>query len=63
MLKKIILYVVSAGVGSFVCEILGKTPMNVWFARGIGAVVAVIVAILLYKFWINGERMNEEQND
>lgn len=52
MLKKIILFIVSAGVGTFACQILEKLPVNVWLARGIGAVVAVIVVLLLYKLWI-----------
>lgn len=55
MLKKIIMYVVSAEAGTFVCEILEKMPMNVWIARGIGCMIAVVVALLLYKHWINKE--------
>ena len=52
MLKDILLYIVAVWAGTFVCEVLEKTPMNVWLARGIGCGVAVIVAILLYKLWI-----------
>lgn len=48
MIKKIVLLVVSVGVGSFVSEILEKTDINVWLARGIGALVTVIIALLLY---------------
>lgn len=50
MLTKIIFYIVSAGIGTFVCKGLEKTPMNVWFARGVGCAVAVIVGLLLYRF-------------
>lgn len=52
MLKEILLYVVSAGVGTFICKILEKTPMNVWFARGIGCMISVAVVLLLYKVWM-----------
>lgn len=48
MIKKIILIVVSVGVGSFISNILEKTEINVWLARGIGALVAVIIGLLLY---------------
>lgn len=52
MLSRILLFIISAGVGTFVCQLLEKSPMNVWLARSIGGVVAVIVVLLLYKFWI-----------
>ncbi|SUY48501.1 Uncharacterised protein [Clostridium putrefaciens] len=52
MIKKIVLLVVSVGVGSFVKEILEKTEINVWLARGIGGLVTVIIALLLYYLWI-----------
>lgn len=53
MLKKIILFIVSVGIGSFVTNVLEKTELNVWLSRGVGAIVAVIVAVLLYYLWIN----------
>lgn len=52
MLLEIILCVVSAGVGTFICEILEKTSINVWLGRGISCVVAVVLAIVLYKLLI-----------
>lgn len=52
MIKRIILYLVSAWAGTFVCDFLEKTPMNVWLARGIGCFVAVVVAMILYKILI-----------
>lgn len=58
MLKKIILYVVSSGIGTFACKILETTPMNVWIARGVGCTVAVLVALLMYKYWIDNRNEN-----
>jgi len=57
--QKIIFYVASSGIGTFVCNVLEKTPMNVWSARGIGCVVAVMVALLLYNFWLKKELTEE----
>lgn len=56
MLKKMILYVVSSGIGTFACKLLETTPMNVWVARGIGCAVAVLVALLMYKVWIENRK-------
>lgn len=52
MIKKIILLVVSVAVGSFVDQILEKTEINIWLARGIGALVTGIMALILYYLWI-----------
>jgi len=50
MIKKIILVIVSVGVGSFVSKILENCEINVWLARSIGALFTVIIALLLYYF-------------
>ncbi|MBQ7925410.1 MAG: hypothetical protein IJ335_03865 [Lachnospiraceae bacterium] len=52
MLREILLYVIASGIGTFICKILERMPMNVWLARGIGCAVAVMTALLLYKFWL-----------
>ncbi len=52
VLKKIIFYVVSAGVGTFVCNVLENIAINEWLARGIGCVFAVLAAIFLYNVWM-----------
>lgn len=61
MLIKIILYVVSAEVGTFVCNILEKFPMNVWLSRSIGGLTAVIVALILYKLCLRKGIIHEGQ--
>jgi len=48
MIKRIVLIVVSVGVGSLVSDILEKTEINIWLGRGIGCLVSVIIALLLY---------------
>ncbi|MBU3156893.1 hypothetical protein LL037_12330 [Clostridium estertheticum] len=48
MIKKIVFVIISVGVGSFVDNILEKTEINVWLARGTGGLVTVIIALLLY---------------
>ena len=46
-IKWIILCVVSIGIGSFIDVILEKIDINVWLSRGIGCLVAVMIALLL----------------
>ncbi len=49
LLKWMILVVVSVGLGTFVCNnILGKIGINIWAARGGGALAAAITALVLY---------------
>ena len=52
VIKKILLILVSVGIGSFVNKILEKTEMNIWIARGVGVLVAVIIALLFYHLFI-----------
>lgn len=48
LLKWIFLIVISVGLGTFVCNnVLAKTGINVWAARGGGALVAVVAALVL----------------
>ncbi len=60
-LFKIIFYVISAELGTFVCRILEKTPMNVWMARSIGCAVAVTVALLVYRIWEQRKVMDNKK--
>ena len=55
-IKSILLYVIASSVGTFVCKILETTPMNVWLARSLGAVVAVAVGLMIYKLWIRRDK-------
>lgn len=49
LLKWVILVVVSVGLGTFVCNnILEKIGMNIWAARGGGALAAAMTALALY---------------
>ena len=49
LLKWMILVVISVGLGTFVCNnILGEIEINIWAARGGGALVAAITALILY---------------
>ena len=41
----------AAGIGTFICGVLEHTEMNVWIARGTGALVAA-VAGLAYNYFI-----------
>ncbi|PJK16172.1 hypothetical protein CQS04_09670 [Chryseomicrobium excrementi] len=47
---------ISAGVGIFSNQILENIQLNVWVARGIGCIVAVIVALLMYKYFMGKVR-------
>jgi len=45
----IITVVLSVGIGTFVSvNILEKIDMNVWLSRGIGCLVTVIIALVIY---------------
>ena len=45
-IAKLIVLFVSVGIGSFICAILERTEMNVWFARGIGACATIVAGFL-----------------
>ena len=48
-IKWIIMVVLAVGIGTFVSlNILGKIDMNVWLTRGIGCLITVISAIIVY---------------
>ena len=50
-IKWIIMIVVSVGVGTFIdVNVLEKVALNVWLSRGIGCLVAVVVALILHRF-------------
>ena len=50
-LNWIIMIVVSVGVGTFIdVNVLEKVALNVWLSRGIGCLVAVATALILYHF-------------
>lgn len=51
-IKWIILVIVSVGVGTFIMTILGNIEMNIWFARGVGALVTAILALFLHRLLI-----------
>lgn len=52
MFKKIIIIIVSVGIGFFVCDVFENTALNIWLARGIGALVTAIAALIFYHFFI-----------
>ena len=50
-LKWIIMIVASVVVGTFIdVNILEKVDLNVWLSRGIGRLIAVVIALILYRF-------------
>lgn len=34
---------VSVGIGTFICKVLERTEINVWLARGIGALITAVI--------------------
>lgn len=50
-IKSFIILVVAVGVGSFICDILEKTELNIWLARGIGSLITVITGLLIIYLW------------
>ena len=51
-MKKIIAYFVSVLIGSLSLSLLEKTALNNWLARGIGALVAVVMIVIMYKYYL-----------
>ena len=50
-LKWVIIIFVSVEVGTFIdVNVLEKLDLNVWLSRGIGCLIAVVVALLLDYF-------------
>ncbi len=41
--KILISLFVSVGIGTFICKVLERTEINVWLARGIGALITAAV--------------------
>lgn len=39
---------VSVGIGTFIYKVLERTEINVWLARGIGALVSVVICLVCY---------------
>ena len=61
-IKWIIMVVVAVGIGTFVSvNILGKIDMNVWLTRGIGCLIAVIIALVTYHLF-SGKKNRGEKN-
>ena len=51
--------VASVVVGTFIdVNILEKVDLNVWLSRGIGCLIAVVIALILYRFLLK-ERTSE----
>ena len=48
-LKWILMIVVSVGVGTFIdVNILEKVDLSIWLSRGIGCLITVVIALILY---------------
>ena len=48
-IKWITTVALAVGIGTFVTlNILGKIDMNVWLTRGIGCLITVIMALIIY---------------
>ena len=45
--KKLVVLFIGVGVGTFICNVLERTELNVWIARGTGALITIIVGFLI----------------
>ncbi len=58
-LKWVIIIFVSVEVGTFIdVNVLEKLDLNVWLSRGIGCLIAVVVALLLDYFLLKKRLTN-----
>ncbi len=51
-IKYLISLFISIKFGNIVCNFFEKATVNVWIARGIGAIVCVLVGLMFYSLWI-----------
>ncbi len=59
LIKWIVMFVVSIGIGTFIdVNILEKLNINVWLSRGIGCLVTVIIALIMYHFFFGKKTSN-----
>lgn len=52
----------SVKTGSFICSILERTSINVWIARGTGALVAAVVGLLCLTILKRKRKITDENN-
>ncbi len=63
-LKWIIMIVVSVGVGTFIdVNVLETAGLNVWLSRGIGCLIAVVVALILDYFLLKEKTNDSKKRD
>ena len=58
-IKYLISLFTSIKFGNIVCNFFEKTTVNVWIARGIGAIVCVLAGLMFYCLWI---KRNKKSN-
>ena len=51
-IKYLISLFISIKFGNIVCNFFEKATVNVWIARGIGAIVCVLAWLMFYSLWI-----------
>lgn len=52
----------SVKTGSFICSILERTSINVWIARGTGALVATVVGLLCLTILKRKRKITDENS-
>lgn len=57
----LVVLILSVKAGSFICDILERTAINVWVARGTGALVAVVVELICLFLIKKREEKADEQ--
>ncbi len=57
----LVVLILSVKAGSFMCDILERTAINVWIARGSGALVSVVVGLICLFLLKKKEEKADEQ--
>lgn len=57
--KYLISLYISIKIANIVCNFFEKASVNVWFARGIGATVCVLLGLMFYHLWIKKKKKKE----
>lgn len=55
-LKWIVSIIILVGIGTFIMNILENIEINVWIARIVGVIIAVIVELIFNNLWFKKRR-------
>lgn len=55
-MKLFIVVIIAVSIGSFFTDILYRTGLNIWLARGVGCGICVGIGLLLTRLWLKDDK-------